>query len=36
MNIEQYALLQYNYKKIYSYIHNSEGLIIFDIIGYCS
>ena len=33
MNIEQYPLLQYIIKK-YTYIYNSEGLIIFDIIGY--
>ena len=33
MNIEQYPFLQYIIKK-YTYIYNSEGLIIFDIIGY--
>ena len=35
MNIELYPLLQYIMKK-YTYIYNSEGLIIFDVIGYYS
>ena len=35
MNIEHYPLLQYILKK-YTYIYNSEGLIIVDIIGYYS
>ena len=35
MNIEQYPLSQYIIKK-YTYIYNSEGLIIFDVIGYYS
>ena len=35
MNIEQYPLLQYIINK-YTYIYDSEGLIIFDVIGYYS
>ena len=32
MNIEQYPLLQYIIKK-YTYIYNTEGLIIFGFVG---
>ena len=35
MNIKQYPLLQHIIEK-YTYIYNSEGLIIFDFIGYYS
>ena len=35
MNIEQYPLLRCIIKKDI-YIYNSEGLIIFDVIGYYS
>ena len=34
-SIEQYSILQYIIEK-YTYIYNSEGLIIFDVIGYYS